>query len=947
MLLVNKITKGKMKAIEKITVSICIIASISIASLEVVSLIDSKTESFINLYSGYVYLMDGSTEKANQYFDKELAKNKNADLALYGKSKIYALQGNCNESKKMLEYTLLKTKDEELKKVIKCELKELENSEAKTINEIEVQVFDSLNEVIESLRTNNKRKIDEIDKYVSIEQKLNYDEDTHEIEKTLEVMLEKDKKNVRVKKLLAKTYLQNDRYKEAYEEMKQVVAKKKDLSNITLLSDIIIECYYNNIDLLGEEDKEIQKYNKKLLKLDEDIRKINEKNSLSTVIKKNDYDKKIKKLENSKAKIEKEKKSVIIERTINYLNALVNIHEKDAIIKKLQIAKLYYINGDNEKSKDLINKAVNKIRKLKYSNDYIGKVFSEYNENSLEDRDQKNETKIRNSVKKVIDVVNSDLSDVMKNNSTNKAWSDFLTAYAKYSNIPIVITNIDTQQYPHVTVYSNLGGEKQEWLYFNKTFKKSDFELEDTNQKITDFTVEKVKNSKTNICITIDKSSSMRGMALREAKNASIEFIRNIGRDDSVGLITFSDNIDVLSDLSKDKERLEGKINSIREGGDTSIYDGGIEAIRKIKDQEGKKIVILLTDGADNSSHSSPEELIEIANQHGVIIYTIGLGEIQYNVLNNMASRTGGEFYNAPSSVELSMIYEEIQNKINNIYKFSYSIEENTNENDRYSKIMLSKDEGFDTKPYAIEQADGEEVSNSQAGNDEKTIEEASKYEFIPEDSIDKKLIFESLKYSHIIKAADNKAYSVIINGKGFNESKFKIKVGKYNIDNDKFEIVSGNKIKVYLPQDIKIGHYTIYGENELGEKTFLKDALTITRPNRTTEICLGDMTIKADSMTVTENGYSVFGNIVINDFIYINRPIDIDTKAEHNTEHRYYSGKVGGNGKIYIKFNPYSDNFVVKHFKIHEQILDSNEFEIEVQNNGSTMYNKNDTDKG
>lgn len=98
--------------------------------------------------------------------------------------------------------------------------------------------------------------------------------------------------------------------------------------------------------------------------------------------------------------------------------------------------------------------------------------------------------------------------------------------------------------------------------------------------------------------------------------------------------------------------------------------------------------------------------------------------------------------------------------------------------------------------------------------------------------------------------------------------------------------------------------------------------------------------------MTVTENGYSVFGNIVINDFIYINRPIDIDTKAEHNTEHRYYSGKVGGNGKIYIKFNPYSDNFVVKHFKIHEQILDSNEFEIEVQNNGSTMYNKNDTDQ-
>lgn len=950
MLLINKITKGKMKVIEKFIVVICIIASISTASLKVVSLMNNKTESLRNIYSGYVYLLEGSMEKADQYFNKELDQNENNELALYGKSQINVIKGNYNESRNILEKTLSITKDENLQKVMESDLKELENSQSKTRSEIEVKAVDSLNEVVESIKKKNKRKIDEIDKYVSIEQKLNSNEDTYKLERALEDMLAKDNNDIEAKKLLAKTYLQNNRFKEAYEEMIEVVSKEKDLSNITLLSDIVIECHYNNINLLDEEDKEIQKYNKKLKKIEEDIKKIDDNNTLNTIIKKNENNEKLEELYSTKEKIKKEKQSVIIKRTINYLSALFDKNDKDEILKKLQIAKLYYISGENEKSKDFINKAIDGINTLKDTNNYTTKALNEYSENLIENREKKNENRIKESAKKIINVVNAELSDPIKDSDINSAWEDFLVAYAKYSNIPVVITKIDVKKYPDITVYTNFGGEKQGWLYFNKNFNNSDFEIEDTNQKIKDFTVEKIDNNKTNICIAIDKSQSMSGMALREAKNASIEFIRNIGRTDRVGIIAFSDDIVTLSDLSKDEAKLEAKINSISEGGDTSVYDAGIEAINKIKDEDAKKVVILLTDGSDNSSYSDSEELIQIANSNETVVYTIGLGKVQDNVLSEIASRTGGQFYKAPSSVELSMIYEEIQKKINNIYKFNYSIAENTTKDHRYSKIILSKDKGFDIKDYVVDdigQAGVDETfSSGPEDNIELTYEETADYEFIPGDKVENKLMFESINISNIIKASDGKEYSVIINGKGFNKSELNIKVGKYNIDKNKFEVVDGNKIKVFLPEDIEIGHYSIYGENQLGEKALLRKALAITKPNQEKQIILGDMIIKADSIIQTAIGYSAFGNIVINDFIYIDKPIEIDTNKQHNTQHNYFSGKISGNGKMYIKFNPYSDNFIVKNFKIHEQILDSNEFEIEAKNIGSYIYNKNMTDQ-
>ncbi|MGB1307411.1 MAG: vWA domain-containing protein [Oceanihabitans sp.] len=195
------------------------------------------------------------------------------------------------------------------------------------------------------------------------------------------------------------------------------------------------------------------------------------------------------------------------------------------------------------------------------------------------------------------------------------------------------------------------------------------------------------------IVMAIDVSASMLAKDLRpnrlEAlKDVAAEFIK--GRpNDRIGLVEYAGESYTKTPITSDKaivlRALEDiKYNTIIEGG-TAIGMGLATSVNRLKDSKAKsKIIILLTDGVNNSGFIDPKIASELAVEYGIKTYTIGLGtngmalspisilpngkfqygrvqvEIDENLLKELAEVTGGKYFRATNNKKLIEIYNEI-----------------------------------------------------------------------------------------------------------------------------------------------------------------------------------------------------------------------------------------------------------------------------------------------
>ena len=154
-----------------------------------------------------------------------------------------------------------------------------------------------------------------------------------------------------------------------------------------------------------------------------------------------------------------------------------------------------------------------------------------------------------------------------------------------------------------------------------------------------------------NIAIVIDKSGSMSGAKLERAKDAAIMAINRLTKDDIVSVISYDTKVRVIipSTYVTNKRALEDKVDRLRAGGSTALYDGvsaGIGEVKEYLSRNKVNRVILLSDGLANIGPSSPEELGELGRsvaKDGISITTIGLG-LGYNedLMSKLAFNSDG-----------------------------------------------------------------------------------------------------------------------------------------------------------------------------------------------------------------------------------------------------------------------------------------------------------------
>ena len=150
-----------------------------------------------------------------------------------------------------------------------------------------------------------------------------------------------------------------------------------------------------------------------------------------------------------------------------------------------------------------------------------------------------------------------------------------------------------------------------------------------------------------NICLVLDRSTSMQGEKLDLAKSAAAEIMRHLRPEDIFSLVTFSDRAEVLvpAAYQSDRTRLQSRIQGIQAGGGTEIFqahEAGIGEIRRSLDDHRINHLILLTDGHTYGDEQHCIRLAEEASQRKIGISGFGIGGDWNDIfLDAVASATG------------------------------------------------------------------------------------------------------------------------------------------------------------------------------------------------------------------------------------------------------------------------------------------------------------------
>lgn len=167
-----------------------------------------------------------------------------------------------------------------------------------------------------------------------------------------------------------------------------------------------------------------------------------------------------------------------------------------------------------------------------------------------------------------------------------------------------------------------------------------------------------------NICLLLDRSTSMAGEKLDLVKAATLEIARSLRSDDIFSVVTFADRPDVLLPASyqSDRARLHGRIQGIQAGGATEIYQGleaGIEEVRRTLDDERINHLILLTDGHTYGDEQNCLRLAEEASLQGIGISGFGIGGDWNDIfLDALAGKSGNTstYISKPQQIQRLLI---------------------------------------------------------------------------------------------------------------------------------------------------------------------------------------------------------------------------------------------------------------------------------------------------
>jgi Ca-activated chloride channel homolog len=254
------------------------------------------------------------------------------------------------------------------------------------------------------------------------------------------------------------------------------------------------------------------------------------------------------------------------------------------------------------------------------------------------------------------------------------------TASAQSAGGQVRITQVDNSKFPKVTLYISVTDANGEPLA-----------VDPGRIRISENGVvmhaDKVSGSgdigSLTTLLVMDVSGSMNNAGkLSAAKAAAQAYVDQMRPGDQAGLLTFNTKVTYVQSITTDHAALNQAIDSLKAENDTAMFDALVQANKILKDYPGRKAIIVLTDGLDNQSKKTSEQVTQTIDKSGLSISTIGLGNpdnagpffgLDESVLKSLAENAGGVYSYANNQADLSKLYELYGRALQSEYRLTYT----------------------------------------------------------------------------------------------------------------------------------------------------------------------------------------------------------------------------------------------------------------------------------
>lgn len=251
------------------------------------------------------------------------------------------------------------------------------------------------------------------------------------------------------------------------------------------------------------------------------------------------------------------------------------------------------------------------------------------------------------------------------------------------TDINIEVRQVDNSNFPEITLYASitdLNGNTVEEL------KRTDFNITEINGdgQVVEATIDDVyqvlNEDNINVNLVLDASGSMDSYnKMQQAKNAANAFVDQINMEagDKVEVISFDDFVYLEQEFSSQKDVVKNAVNGITTWGATALYDAIYAGLFQTYYEDGAKCVIAFTDGMENASSYTYDDVVNMAQNTGIPVFIIGIGE-EYDAaaLQSLAYECSGKYYSANvNDLEtiLEDIYVSIYREQQDYYVFKYT----------------------------------------------------------------------------------------------------------------------------------------------------------------------------------------------------------------------------------------------------------------------------------
>jgi VWFA-related protein len=224
-----------------------------------------------------------------------------------------------------------------------------------------------------------------------------------------------------------------------------------------------------------------------------------------------------------------------------------------------------------------------------------------------------------------------------------------------------------------------------------------------------------------NVFILFDTSDYMyRGFVF--AQDAIAEFIRSLETVDKIAFYSYSRDLSRGASLTADRSQVVRAVRSTVAGDQAALYNTLLLTLKDAAQVTGRKVVVVFSNGPDNSSVVPPEDVAEFAQSAGVSIYMIStqkakLEPVSTAVFDRMTAATGGKAYFAKDWKDEHRAFASIRDDLAHLYSLSYYPKANPNTGWRAITVKLV---GEDLKKYKVRTRNGYRPQPSRFSTEDK-----------------------------------------------------------------------------------------------------------------------------------------------------------------------------------------------------------------------------------